>query len=326
MRRLVLLLTLLLCACSPKPKVLRVCADPNNLPFSNSRGEGFENKLAELVARELGRKVEYTWWAQRRGYVRNTLKDDRCDVWPGVATQVEMLATTRPYYRSTYVFVTRADRNLTIASFDDPQLKRLKIGVQMIGDDASNTPPTHALARRGVVGNVRGYMLYGDYSKPNPPAAIIDAVDSGEVDVAVVWGPLAGYFAARAHHPLSLTPVQPWLDGPQWPMVYDISMGVRRDDADLRQALDQIIERNAPRIDAILTAYSVPLVKDTNWRRSGQAQGVGRPPPGRRSGPAGRRSKRPLMGKGCRFGVGFGKLSRQTDPQLAGCAMDAGLS
>jgi mxaJ protein len=262
MRRLAIILALLLCACTPKPKVLRVCADPNNLPFSNSRGEGFENKLVELVARELGRKVEYTWWAQRRGYVRNTLKDDRCDVWPGVATQVEMVATTRPYYRSTYVFVTRADRNLAIASFDDPQLKRLKIGVQMIGDDASNTPPTHALARRGIVGNVRGYMLYGDYSKPNPPAAIIEAVDRGEVDVAVAWGPLAGYFARRAAHPLTLTPVQPWLDGPQWPMVYDISMGVRRDDAELRQALDQIIERNAYRIDALLAAYSVPLVRD----------------------------------------------------------------
>lgn len=262
MKRLALLLLLLLCACAPKPKPLRVCADPNNLPFSNSRGEGFENELVELVARELGRKVEYTWWAQRRGYVRNTLKDDRCDLWPGVATQVEALATTRPYYRSTYVFVTRADRGLNIRSFDDPQLKRLRIGVQMIGDDASNTPPTHALARRGIVGNVRGYMLYGDYSQPNPPAAIVQAVDRGDVDVAVVWGPLAGYFAARAAHPLTLTPVQPWLDGPQWPMVYDISMGVRRDDAKLREALDEVLERRASAIAAMLERYSVPIINE----------------------------------------------------------------
>jgi mxaJ protein len=248
---------LLLAACAPRQPVLRVCADPNNLPFSNARGEGFENKLVELVAKDLGARVQYTWWAQRRGYVRNTLKDRRCDVWPGVATQVEMLATTQPYYRSSYVFVTRADRNLDIASFDDPRLKHLTIGVQMIGDDASNTPPTHALARRGVIDNVRGYMLYGDYSKPNPPAAIVEAVDAGAVDVAVVWGPLAGYFARRATHPLKLTPVQPWLDGPQWPMVFDISMGVRRDDAKLRDKLDGVLERRRDQISRLLQSYGV---------------------------------------------------------------------
>jgi len=257
-KRLAIALALLLAGCAPKQQVLRVCADPNNLPFSNARGEGFENKLIDLVAKDLGAKVQYTWWAQRRGYVRNTLKDKRCDLWPGVATQVEMLATTRPYYRSSYVFVTRADRNLDIASYDDPRLKRLTIGVQMIGDDASNTPPTHALARRGVIGNVRGYMLYGDYSKPNPPAAIVEAVDRGDIDVAVVWGPLAGYFAKQAAHPLKLTLVQPWLDGPQWPMVFDISMGVRRDDVKLRETLDALLERRSAEIDRLLTAYGVP--------------------------------------------------------------------
>jgi mxaJ protein len=264
MRRLALipLLALAAFACSPKPKVLRVCADPNNLPFSNRHGDGFENRLAEMVASDLGRKLQYTWWAQRRGYVRNTLKDRRCDLWPGVATQVEMLATTQPYYRSSYVFVSRADRKLDVASFDDPRLKRLKIGVQMVGDDAANTPPAHALARRGIVDNVRGYMLYGDYSQPNPPAAIVRAVDRGDVDLAVVWGPLAGYFAARASHPLRLTPVQPWLDGPQWPMVFDISMGVRRDDAELRGRLDQLLERRRPQIEALLQAYGVPHAPD----------------------------------------------------------------
>jgi mxaJ protein len=175
---------------------------------------------------------------------------------------VEMLATTRPYYRSTYVFLTRADRGLDIASFDDPQLKRLTIGVQMIGDDASNTPPTHALARRGIVSNVRGYMLYGDYAQPNPPAAIVEAVDRGDVDVAVVWGPLAGYFAARAAHPMKLTPVKPWLDGPQWPMVFDISMGVRKEDSALRLKLDQVLEKRAPEIGRLLAGYHVPVVKE----------------------------------------------------------------
>jgi mxaJ protein len=215
-----------------------------------------------LVAKDLKAKVRYVWWAQRRGYVRNTLKDDRCDVWPGVATQVDMLATTRPYYRSSYVFVTRADRRLDIASFDDPRLTRLKIGVQMVGDDAQNTPPAHALARRGIIGNVRGFMLYGDYAQPNPPAEIVQAVDRGDVDVAVVWGPLAGYFAARAAHPLRLTPVQPWLDGPQWPMVFDISMGVRRDDAELKAELDRALQRHAREVQALLAAYRVPIAPD----------------------------------------------------------------
>jgi mxaJ protein len=259
MRRLALLLVVLaLTGCGQR--TLRVCADPNNLPFSNVRGEGFENRLAELVAHELHAKVAYVWWAQRRGFVRNTLKDRRCDLWPGVASGVEMLGTTRPYYRSTYVFVTRADRNLDVASFDDPRLKQLAIGVQMIGDDASNTPPAHALARRGIVQNVRGYMLYGDYAKPNPPAAVVEAVDRGDVDVAVVWGPLAGYFAARAQHPLKLTPVQPWLDGPQWPMVFDVSMGVRKEDVKLRRALDAALEKQAPTIRRLLDAYRVPQV------------------------------------------------------------------
>jgi mxaJ protein len=261
MRYLALLLALALAACAPKPRVLKVCADPNNLPFSNRAGEGFENKLVELVAKELGATVEYTWWAQRRGYVRNTLKEGQCDLWPGVASRVEMLDTTRPYYRSSYVFLTRADRNLDIASFDDPQLRDLTVGVQMIGDDASNTPPTHALARRGIIGNVRGYMLYGDYSKPNPPAAIVEAVDRGEVDVAVVWGPLAGYFGGRAAHPMEITPVTPQLDGPQWPMAFDISMGVRKDDAELRDELDQVLARRKAEVDALLTAYRIPRVQ-----------------------------------------------------------------
>jgi mxaJ protein len=262
MRRLAVPLLLLLpqmlglAACRPAP--LRVCADPNNLPFSNRAGEGFENRLAQMVAADLGRKVEYVWWAQRRGYVRNTLKNRKCDVWPGVASSVDMLATTRPYYRSTYVFVTRADHDLDIRSFDDPRLRTITVGVQMVGNDAANTPPAHALARRGIIDNVRGYMLYGDYARPNPPAEIVQAVDRGDIDAAVVWGPLAGYFARRAAHPLRLTPVQPWLDGPQWPMAFDISMGVRRDDPKLRDSLDRELDKLQPRIEVLLDSYGVP--------------------------------------------------------------------
>lgn len=249
---------------------LRVCADPNNLPFSNENGEGFENKIVALIAKDMGEKVTYTWWAQRRGYVRNTLKSGMCDLWPGVATAVDMLATSRPYYRSSYMFVTRADRHLKIASYDDPQLRTLKVGVQLVGNDAMNTPPAHALARRGIINNVRGYMLYGDYTKPNPPAAIVDAVETGAVDVAVVWGPLAGYFASKEPHPLTLTPVAPLADGPQWPMFFDISMGMRRGEPDFKDKIDELLMKERPAIDAILAQYHVPRLDRTAEAESGQ--------------------------------------------------------
>ncbi len=249
---------------------LRVCADPNNLPFSNDKGEGFENKIVTLVARDMNARVVYTWWAQRRGYVRNTLKAGLCDLWPGVASAVDMLATSRPYYRSSYVFVTRADRHLKITSYDDPQLRKLKIGVQMVGNDAMNTPPAHALARRGIIDNIRGYMLYGDYQKPNPPAAIMDAVTNGDVDVAVVWGPLAGYFATKEHYALTLAPVEPAVDGAQWPMQFDISMGMRRHEPDFKEKIDDILTRDRGEIDAILAQYSVPRT-DVSARASNHA-------------------------------------------------------
>jgi quinoprotein dehydrogenase-associated probable ABC transporter substrate-binding protein len=240
--------------------VLKVCADPNNLPFSNRRGEGFENKLAELVARDLNAKVEYTWWAQRRGFFRSTLKAGACDVVLGVPASFEMALTTSPYYRSSYVFVYRKGGKLKLDSFDDPQLKRLKIGVQMIGDDFANTPPAHALAARGIVDNVEGYTLYGDYSKENPPARIVGEVAAGKIDVAVVWGPLAGYFAPRQRVALAVVPVSPQIDRPFLPFVYDISMGVRRGDEPLRDALESILRRRRTEIEKILDDYGVPRV------------------------------------------------------------------
>ena len=242
------------------PGVLRVCADPNNLPFSNERGEGFENKIAELLAEDLHEKLEYTWWAQRRGFIRNTLKAGACDVVVGVPASFELAATTAPYYRSSYVFVYRKDKKLSVNSFDDPALRRLKIGVQMIGDDGANSPPAHALAARGVVENVRGYTVYGDYAQPNPPARIIDAVAKGDVDVAVAWGPLAGYFARRERVPLAVVPVSPQIDLPFLPFVFDISMGLRRGDDALRQQLEDFLERRRPEIEKILDEYGVPRV------------------------------------------------------------------
>lgn len=239
---------------------LVVCADPNNLPFSNAAGEGFENKVAELVAHDLGRKISYVWWAQRRGYVRNTLGEAKCDIWPGVASGVEMVATTRPWYRSSYMFVTRADRPLAGLTLDDPRLRTLSIGVQMVGNDAQNTPPAHALAARGIIGNVHGYMIYGDYAAPNPQSPIMKSVQTGETDAAIVWGPLAGWFAKSSPVPLRLEAVTPWLDGGQWPMMYDISMGVRQDNTALRRDVENILEAEQGEIHEILASYHVPLV------------------------------------------------------------------
>jgi mxaJ protein len=264
MKRLIALCAaaLLLGSCDlVRQRTLTDCADPNNLPFSNQAQQGFENKLAEMIASDLHAKLNYVWWAQRRGYVRNTLNERKCDFWPGIGSNVEMVATTRPYYRSTYMFVSRASEKLTGLTLDDARLKKLKIGVQMVGNDATNTPPAHALASRGIIANVRGYMLYGDYSKPNPPAEIVRAVERGDVDVALVWGPLAGYFAAQSPVPLRLEPVTPWMADMQWPMQFDISVGVQKDDTKLLKQIDQVLARRTGDIRKLMKAYHVPLVE-----------------------------------------------------------------
>ena len=255
MRAAALLLALL--AAPAGARDLKVCADPNNLPFSNAARQGFENKVVELVAKELGAQVQYVWWAQRRGNVRETLNAGLCDLIPGVASSLEMLGTTRPYYRSTYVAVVRRGPLSGLDSFDDARLRSLRIGVQLVGDDGANTPPAHALTRRGIVDNVRGYTIYGDYDSPAPQSPIVDAVARGELDLAFVWGPTAGYFAAREPTPLTLAPV-PQSDGPALPMAYDISMGVRRDDVALRREVEGALARRAADIAAILKSYGVP--------------------------------------------------------------------
>lgn len=247
---LLLLLTLSLHA-----QPLRVCADPDNLPFSNEREQGFENRIAELIARDLGMKVTYYWWAQRRGFVRNTLNANHCDVIIGVPSSFEMALTTRPYYRSGYVFVTRRDRGLHIDSLDDPRLRKLRIGVQIIGDDYANSPPAHALANRGIVRNIVGYSVIRE-----APRHIVDAVAKGEVDVSAVWGPTAGYFAKQSRVPLAVTTFTPEIDLPFLPFVFDISMAVRRSDPQLRDRLNAIIEKRQPDIHRILREYGVPLL------------------------------------------------------------------
>ncbi len=235
---------------------LRVCSDPNNLPYSNEAGEGFENKIAELVADELGAKLGYFWWAQRRGFVRSTLNTGQCDVIIGVPAGMEMLRTTRPYYTSSYAFVRRAEAP-EVSSFADPKLKQMKIGVQIVGDDGVNTPPVHELAARGLAGNVRGYTVYGDYAKPSPTASVVEAVARGDVDTAIVWGPIAGYFAKQQATQLVLAPAE---DGTLLAETFAIAMGVRKADEALAAELNKIIEKRHTDIEAILRSYGVPLL------------------------------------------------------------------
>ncbi|CCD91541.1 putative methanol oxidation protein [Bradyrhizobium sp. ORS 375] len=248
---------------------LRVCADPNNLPFSNQAGEGFENRLAEMVAKTLGWSVTYTWWPQRRGFVRRTLKAGLCDVVMGVPEHYDLVETTKPYYRSTYVFVSRADRHLDLASLEDSRLHALSIGVHLIGDDGNNPPPVHALGQEGIVDNLRGYPIYGDYREPNPPARLIDAVTDGDVDIAAAWGPLAGYFAKRSQVPLLVTPIDD--DGRFAPLRFQfaITMGVRKGDDALRDRLNAFIEAHKAAISALLTGYGVPLVEPVQTASGG---------------------------------------------------------
>lgn len=241
------------------PDALRVCADPNNLPFSNRAGAGFENRIAELIARQLHRPLRYEWWAQRRGFLRHTLDAGRCDLVIGMPAAADRILATAPYYTSSYVFLTRRSRGPPISSLDDPRLRHLRIGLHFIGDDYHNTPAAAALARRGIVRNLVGYSIYGDYSKPNPPAALVDAVAAGQIDVAIVWGPFAGYFGPRTGVPLVSAPVSPAIDGPGIQFRFPIAAGVRRGDSALRAEVDHALATSRPAVEALLAKYGVPL-------------------------------------------------------------------
>lgn len=239
----------------------RVCADPNNLPYSNRKLEGFENKLADLLATELKQEVTYTWWPQRRGFIRNTLAAGRCDVIMGIPAAVDAVLTTQPYYRSSYVFVSAKTAGYNITSFDDPQLQSLKIGVHLIGDDYNNSPPAHLLSTKGIIKNVVGYSVFGDYGEDSPPGKIIKAVADGEVNVAIVWGPIAGYFAQKQTTPLTVVPVPGEASSPTLPLAYNIALGVRRGNEPLQKQLNELLSRRAAEINKILTDYGVPLIQ-----------------------------------------------------------------
>jgi quinoprotein dehydrogenase-associated probable ABC transporter substrate-binding protein len=238
---------------------LRVCADPQNLPYSREDGAGFENRVMQVVARELGAPLAMVWLPEGRGHIRKTLNAGLCDVLAGVPAMLDRVRTTAPYYESSYVFVSRADRGAPYRSFDDPRLVTAKIGVQLIGDDLAATPPGHALAARGLT-NVVGYTVHGERAQVE---RMIEDVASGATDVAVAWGPQAGYFAARQAVPLRLGRADAPAELAQVPFVFAISMGVRKSDTALQQALDGALERARAEIDSILAEYAVPRVDST---------------------------------------------------------------
>lgn len=238
-------------------RVLRVCADPNNAPLSSERGRSIEGDVARVIARGLGARIEYTWWAQRRGFLRNTLAAMDCDVVIGIPAGADgPVRTTAPYYRSTYAFVTRAKDKLAITSFDDPKLRALRIGVQLVGDDGANPPPIHALARRGIVDNVTGYNIVGDYTKESPAAGVMRALERGDIDVAVAWGPIAGGYARRSKTKLVLSPIT--AAEPGLPMAFSIAMGVRKGDEALAGEIDRILVARRAEILRVLDAWRVP--------------------------------------------------------------------
>jgi mxaJ protein len=246
---------------APQPITeLRVCADPYDMPFSNRQEEGFENKIAHLVARDLNATVINYWWPSRRGVLRNSILGGFCDVMIQAPVGLDPVATTTPYYRSTYYFVYRADRGLQLRSLDDTILKHLKIGVNIIGYDYTNTPPAHALAQRGIVGLVGFKNFLNPDPKADHPQDIIDAVAKDSIDVAIVWGPLAGYWAKREPVRLALAalPDSDSVSG-MW-FAFDMAMGVRHRDKELKAQLDSVIERRRGEIVAILEEFSVPMI------------------------------------------------------------------
>jgi mxaJ protein len=258
------------------PRILRVCGDPDNLPFSNRLTEGFENKIAELIARDLGLTLEYYWWPHQRGLVRNTLGAGACDVLISIPTGYDLVLWTRPYYRSAYVLAQLGHRP-RITSLDDPGLKGLKIGAH------AGTPPYDALAERGLSANLVVYSLFFDPRIPDAarrPTRLLEDVLTGELDVAAAWGPVAGYFA-KLKAPGATLSLRPLHDDRIVPMTFEFSMGVRKGNAALQRALEEAIDRRRAEVEKILDDYGVPRLPLGPASPAGQAQrGKAPDPPG----------------------------------------------
>jgi mxaJ protein len=242
-----------------QPQALRVCADPDNLPYSHADGSGFENRIAQLIAEDFGQPLQYAWLPDRRGFVRKTMGAGLCDVIIGVPVAFERTLNTRPYYRSSYVLVEPAGDPSPPASFTDPRLRQWRVGVPLIGNDLAASPPGQALADAGITSSVVGFPLAG--AQP-VGARMFAALARGELDAAFVWGPQAGYYARHAARPLRLHYVPPPATLKDQPFSFAIAMGVRRGDRALRDRLDDFIVRRQGDIDRILADYGVPRVEE----------------------------------------------------------------
>lgn len=242
-------------AAAPAARELRVCADPDNLPYSNRAEQGFENRIAALVARDLRAELGYYWLPQWRGYARKTLAQHRCDLIPGIAQADESVLATQAYYRGAFALVYDPSRFPGLTSLDDARLRSLRIGLQVIGIDATPSAPARALARRGIVDNVVGYPVMGD----EPSAQrIVDAIAARTLDVGIVWSPQPGYFIAARHLTLAVVPIHADIGDPAFD--FAIAMGVRRDDVALQQAVNRALDHLKPAIDDVLREYGVTRI------------------------------------------------------------------
>jgi quinoprotein dehydrogenase-associated probable ABC transporter substrate-binding protein len=239
------------------PHVFRACADPRNLPFSDQAGEGFENKIADLFARKLGKGLAYTFYPGATGFIRNTLNARRCDVVMGMPLGDDIVQPTNPYYRTAYVAAYAKNGALAgLDSLSDPRLKSAKIGV------VAGTPPVTYLAINGLLPQIKSYALVVDTRYDSPTAQMMDDLDKGVIDVALLWGPIAGYYAAHAKTATAVMPLVKESGGPK--LVYRIAMGVRHSDQNWKRDLNKLISENRTEIDAILRSYGVPLLDEND--------------------------------------------------------------
>jgi quinoprotein dehydrogenase-associated probable ABC transporter substrate-binding protein len=241
------------------PKVLRVCADPRDLPFSNEAGEGFENKIAELLAQKLGKTLAYEFYPGATGFVRNTLNAHRCDVIMGMPQGDDIVQGTNPYYRTTYSLVSRQGSGLeNVDSLEDPLLQNKRIGI------VAGTPPATNLAVNGLLGNIKSYPLVIDTRVDAPTSTMMGDLEGDRIDIAILWGPIAGYLAKNAKIPVKVTPLVKETSGQR--MIYRIGMGVRHSDQEWKRLLNKLIAENQAEITHILTTYGVPLLDENNAR------------------------------------------------------------
>jgi quinoprotein dehydrogenase-associated probable ABC transporter substrate-binding protein len=237
------------------PKVLRVCADPNNLPFSSENGGGFENKIVELLAAKLDKKLAYVWYPQATGFVRNTLGAHRCDLIPGFPQGDELVQSTNPYYRTAYALVIRPDAGLDdLDTLTDPRLKEKRVGI------VAGTPPATYLAVNGLMRKAKPYPLVIDTRVDSSAQAMMRDLSSGEIDVGVLWGPMAGYYAKQANPPMRVVLLLKETGGPQ--LAFRIAMGVRAADQNWKRQLNKLIAENQADINRLLLGFGVPLLDE----------------------------------------------------------------